>query len=646
MRLKCRLVALCLATVLGLAPAAEPPVTFRCEPPNWWAGHSVNPVRLLITGDHLEQASVAVAPPLKASGIGVSGNGNFLFCDLEVDPAARPGTYELGISTPGGRTSLQFPLLPAIDRERAVGITTDDVLYLIMPDRFANGDPDNDDPAISHGLFDRKKPRFYHGGDFAGVRSHLDYLRELGVTALWLTPWYENVNHPNSREKYTSENQRSSSGSPVTDYHGYGATDFYGVEEHFGSLEELRALVRRAHELGFKMVQDQVANHSSPYHPWVSNSPTPTWFNGTSSAHLDNTWQTWALTRSNAPQHHVKSTLEGWFLNILPDLNQNDPETATYLIQNSLWWVGVTGVDAIRQDTLPYVPRSYWSRWTTALKRQYPHLSIVGEMWDANPELVAFFQGGRARFDGVDSGVETLFDFPLHYAIRDVFGQHAPMTKLSKVFAADTNYVNPRGLVTFLGLHDVPRFLNMPGATVEDLQLAFTFLLTARGTPLIYYGDEVAMRGGGDPDNRRDFPGGWKDDLQTAFTREGRTAEQEQVHTHVAKLLRLRRQSEPLRRGAMTELQADAKSYAFARGEGESAMVVAFNEDSGSKSFNLSLPAGLSNVTGLKDCLGGLGNVAVLKGRATFELPARTACILAVQPKSEKVVESAAAAGK
>ena len=259
-------------------------------------------------------------------------------------------------------------------------------MYLLMPDRFANGDPANDDPAVSKGLLDRTKGRYYHGGDLRGVIDRLPYLKDLGVTAIWLNPWYDNVNHLNERETYD--------GQAITDYHGYGAVDFYAVEERLGDLATLREMVDRAHALGIKVIQDQVANHSGPYHPWVKDSPTPTWYYGTQEKHLANTWQTWTLQDPYSTPETRKSTLEGWFIDILPDLDQDDPEVARYTIQNTLWWVGVSGLDGIRQDTLPYVQRRFWKDWMAAIKKEYPDLRVVGELFDGDPALVSFFQGG------------------------------------------------------------------------------------------------------------------------------------------------------------------------------------------------------------------------------------------------------------
>lgn len=621
---------LSLSTSQGFTRSPE---VSRVEPPSWWAGHSHNPVRLLFTGTNLLGVEIQAPKGFVISNLTINPAGTYVFGDVFIPHDAQPKNHEFKIRTVHAATKAEFTILPKLPKQnRFVGFSPDDVIYLAMTDRFANGDSANDNPAISRGLLNRAKPRDYHGGDFQGVINHLPYLRDLGITALWLTPWYDNVNHANTKEKYTRDNQRSTNGVASTDYHGYGAVDFYGVEERFGDMAKLRELVTTSQTSGFKVIQDQVANHTGPYHPWVKQPPTPTWFNGTVEKHLDNSWQTWTIAATNPPADKLKSTLEGWFINVLPDLNQNDPETATYLIQNSLWWIGMTGLDAVRQDTLPYVPRSYWAQWTAALKKEYPHLTILGEMWDPKPELVAFFQGGRKQFDGVDSGVETLFDFPLHYALREVFAKRQPMTKLAQTLAADTNYVDARNLVTFLGLHDTSRFMSESGATIDGLQLAFTYLLTTRGTPLIYYGDEIALRGGGDPDNRRDFPGGWAEDQRNAFEASGRTKDEEQVHAHVKKLLALRRELEPLRRGKLVQLKSDSHTSVFARTTKDTGVLMLFNNSDQTQTLKTALITPLLGQKELFDLLAQNRAVAVTADAITLTLPARSAAILTAAP--------------
>jgi neopullulanase len=624
MSLASAVVTLALAAVLSAAAIVE-----KVEPPNWWVGHSWNPVRVLIQGQDLTGATLASSQGIAAGQVKVSADGRWAFVDLTIAPDARPGVRQLTLTTQSGPAQVSFELLQRLKpKGRFQGFSPDDVIYLAMPDRFADGDAANDDPAVSPGLFDRSKPRHYHGGDLAGVLQHISYLERLGVTALWLTPWYDNVNHLNHMEKYTASNQRSADGSPSTDYHGYGAVDLYAVEEHFGDMADLRRLVETAHVRGLKIVQDQVANHTGPYHRWTLSSPTTTWYNGTVEDHLDNSWQTWTLAEPNPPQDKLKSTLEGWFINILRDLNQNDPETATYLIQNSLWWIDQIGLDAVRQDTLPYVPRTYWSRWTAALKREHPRLTILGEMYDGNPKLVSFFQAGFKAFDGVDTGVDTLFDFPLCYAIRDVFAKGQSMTRLSEVLAADAHYANPRVLVTFFGLHDMPRFLNEQGADLTGLKQAYTFLLTVRGTPLIYYGDEIGMTGGGDPDNRRDFPGGFPGDPQNAFSDRSRTAEQAEVYNHVRRLLDIRKELEPLRRGDLKVIHVAAETWAAVRTVGPRKALIVINN--GKQAADLELAAediGLASGRSLQARLGASGRIAPASGVVRLSLAGRSSAI-------------------
>jgi glycosidase len=614
-----------LAFAILVALAAAPEVT-KVEPPSWWPGHSVNPVRVLVRGRHLAGGRVAAAPGVQARNVHVNDAGTYLFADLTIAPGAAPGKRTLRVTTPGGRADVPFELLRPLPRTgRFQGFSAEDVVYEIMPDRFANGDPGNDDPPGSKGLFDRAKKRYYHGGDLKGVIDRLPYLKDLGVTAVWLTPVYDNNDRLNDKERYDGE--------AITDYHGYGAVDFYAVDEHLGDLATFRELVEAAHRAGIKVIQDQVANHTGPYHPWVADPPTPTWFHGTAEKHLDETWQTWTVADPHATRELRESTLDGWFINILPDLNQDDPEVARYLIQNALWWVGVSGLDGIRQDTLPYVPRTFWRDWAAALHREHPRLRIVGEMWDGNPALVSFFQGGGRRFDGVDSGIDTLFDFPLFYPLRRAFAEGKPLKEVATMLAHDHLYRDARHLLTFPGNHDTPRFMNETGASVEGLQLAFTFLLTARGMPMIYAGDEIGLPGGGDPDNRRDFPGGWPEDARSAFTADGRTPAERAVFDRVRALARLRAELPALRRGAHVSLAVSDQAYAFARVGGGDAVVVVFNN--ATRPAELDFPAGptrLAEGVTLADRLGVAAPIRINDGRMRTTLPPRTAALYTLSP--------------
>jgi glycosidase len=604
------------ATVLFLlcCRAALPasPVVTKVEPPDWPAGPAGITLRILVTGENL--AGCAVRGPFVPGKVLTSASGTHLFFDVTIPPNASPGPREFEIATPSGSAHASFWVVPALDsRGRFQGFSSDDVIYLLMPDRFANGDPSNDDPPQARGMTDRSLPRSYHGGDFAGIMRHLPYLKELGVTALWLTPIYDNTN-------------RSRRGS--TDYHGYGAVDYYAVEEHFGTLDEFRALVDRAHALGMKIIQDQVANHVGPDHPWAADPPTPTWFHGTTAQHSQNDFRIWTLIDPHATPQMRATTLDGWFANRLPDLNQADPEVERYLIQNTLWWIGRTGIDGIRQDTLPYAPRTFWSHWSAAIRRNYPSFDVVGEVFESDPALVSFFQAGATRFDGIDTGIDTLFDFPLENTVRRVFTGAAPARDLAISLAHDSLYPDPSRLVTFVGLHDLPRFLNDPKASPEILRQVFTFLFTVRGIPMVYYGDEIGMTGAADPDNRRDFPGGWAEDPANAFEAAGRTPEQETIRAHVALLGRLRAELEGLRRGSLLSLAADQRLYAFARVTPHDCEIVVLY--TGAQPGKVRVPlegTGVPEGATLHDALGQAPPAEVHGGTIEITLPAHGAAI-------------------
>jgi glycosidase len=546
-----------------------------------------------------------------------------------IDGGAAAGTRRLRVSTAAGAVEAPFEIVPPLRRAgRYQGFTTDDVIYFIMPDRFADGDPSNNNPAKSPGLLDRTKGRYYHGGDFQGIIDRLPYLKDLGVTALWINPVYDNTDRLDERETYPEV--EGGPKRPTTAYHGYGAIDFYGVEEHYGDMKKLRELVDKAHAAGLKVIQDQIANHTSPYHPWATDRPTPTWFYGTVESHLSNNWQKWTTMDPHATRSTQRRNLEGWFIDILPDLNQDDEEVRRYLIQNTLWWLGQVGFDAIRMDTLPHVPRHFWRDWSAAIRAEYPRVNILGELFDGDPALLAYFQKGRVGHDGLDTGIDTLYDFALFYAVRDAFAKGESVRKLANVLAHDYLYPNPRALVPFLGVHDMARFMNEQGATVEGLKLAQTFVMTTRGTPLLYYGDELAMPGGGDPDNRRDFPGGFAGDPRNAFTKAGRTAVENGVFEHLKRLAKLRAELPALRHGAVLHLYDEEQQTVFARVHEGQTVLVAINNDT--KSATITFPlAGpmLIDRTLLIDRLGDDRAGAIINGGALrLTLRPRTSLVL------------------
>ena len=615
------LAATLLFTTLTCA-AQNAPTVLKVEPPNWWVGHSIKPVRVLIRGQHLMGAHVeAVGAGLRTGLTRINAAGTYLFVDVLIDEDAKPGRRALRITTSAGTADAPFEISAPLPRTgRFQGFSPDDVVYLIMPDRFSDGDQSNNDPAQSRGLYNRANKFYYHGGDFQGIINHLPYLKDLGVTAIWLTPWYDNVNHPDEIEK--------KEGGTTTGFHGYGAIDFYGVEEHFGTLAKLQELVNEAHKLGLKVIQDEVANHTGPYHPWVDDSPTPTWYNGTKEHHLANVFQTWVLHDPRAEEKIRRETMEGWFLNFLPDLNQSDEEVERYLIQNTLWWIGVTGLDGIREDTWQYVPNSFWQKWTAAIKREYPAFRVVGEVKDGDVVHVSFFQGGKVRFDGVDSGLDSLLDFPLFYQIRHAFAEGKSLDEVPKTLSKDYLYTNPDILMTLIGGHDDKRFMSEPGANVTGLKLAHTFLLTTRGAPQLYYGDEIAMTGADEPTTRQDFPGGFPGDRRNAFTKSGRTPEEQDLFEHVRRMARLHAELEPLRRGALVNLYVAAQQYAYARVTDRASVIIVINNDTKPATFDFDVArANTEDGARFSDRLNVAQDVRVADGKFKVTLPARSASV-------------------
>lgn len=600
------------------------PEVFKVDPPSWWTRSSVNPVRLQVRGRNLTGAQVRilgtglriVSPPK------TNDRGTYLFLDVAISRQAQAGPRQLKVTTPDGSTQATFEVLSPLARAgRFQGFSPDDVMYLAMIDRFSDGDPSNNDPPQSKGLYDRENKYYYHGGDLQGVIDRLGYLKELGITAIWLTPWYDNYDRLNEIEL--------KEGKPCTGFHGYNPQDFYAVEEHFGTLDKLRELVAAAHRLGIKIIQDQVVNHTGPYHPWVDDPPTPTWFNGTRQRHLNNVFQTWELHDPRPVENLKRETMEGWFLDFLPDLNQHDTEVARYLIQNTLWWIGVTGLDGIRMDTWQYVPNRFWRDWNAALKREYPDFKVVGEVKDGDVVHTSFFQGGRVRFDGVDSGLDSLLDFPLFYPIRHAFAEGHRLDEIPKILAADYLYNNTEILVTLLGGHDDGRFMSEKGATINGLKLANAFVLTTRGVPQLYYGDEIAMTGPDEANARKDFPGGFPGDRRNAFSNDGRTKDERELFEYIRKVTRLRAELEPLRRGTLVNLHVSEQQYAYARTTKSSSVIAVINNERKTAQVEFDVSAlGLANGVVLTDRLGVAREVRVENGKLKVTLPERSVAIV------------------
>lgn len=615
------LCALIFVSSCALAQQVRPaPSVLKVEPPSWWAGHSINPVRLLVRGANLDGARVTTTrPEISASATLINPAGTYLFVSVNINRAAQPGDYPLQLETASGKTTIPFRLdRPLGAATNFQGITNDDVVYLIMPDRFSDGDTSNNAPAGSPiEANDRRNPRAFHGGDLRGIIKHLSYLKELGVTAIWLNPWYENWHGVSTCDKPWC---------PNTSYHGYGATDYYGIEQHFGDMGDLRELVRQAHAQGIKVIQDQVANHVGSHHPWLTEPPLDDWFHGTTASHLKNPFRPDLLLSPNAATAERRPTLDGWFDDSLPDINQEEPEVARYEIQNALWWIGVTGIDGIRQDTIQYMPRFFIRDLSSALHREYPKMWMVGEVFDRDPVQTSFFIGGHTGWDHADTELDSVFDFPLWQRSLDVFTNKKPVSALRDLLKYDGLYPEASRLTTMLSNHDVRRTISIEGMTMEGAMLHTAFLLSVRGIPQLYYADEIALAGGEDPDNRRDFPGGFPGDSRNAFTKGGRTREEQRMFEWTRDWIRLRREHPAIRRGQTIDLVYDDDIYAFARRNVDETVIIVVNRAATPKKTTIPV-ALLETATGsqLLPLLVAKDRVRALDGAFTFDAPPRTA---------------------
>ena len=559
---------------------AQAPVVEKVEPPNWWSGLP-NPM-LMITGEHLFGARVSTnTPGVRVTRVSDGLDGRYEFIWLEITGAAAPGTISLDLATEAGHREVNLP----IETRNPAGIApngdggfngfdANDVIYLIMPDRFDDGDSRNN--FADSGTYDRNAPRAYHGGDLRGIQQRLPYLKDLGVTTIWITPIYQNDDRTGK------------------DYHGYSAFDLYAVEKHLGTLGDYQSLVKAAHQIGMKVLLDIVPNHVGPTNAWVNHPPSEHWFHGTRQKHLSTGSSFVSETDPHAPPKEWRNTVEGWFAGILPDLGTDDSITGQYLRQNALWWAETGALDGFRIDTFPYVDRAFWHDFHLDLHRTYPRFRTVGEVFNTDPTVTAFFVGGKT-VEGIDTGLDTVFDFPLYSTIRNVVLHDAPATTFEDVLRHDWMFPQPGNLVTFFGNHDTKRFMGEAGATSQKLELAFSLLLTLRGIPEIYYGDEIGMAGGDDPDNRRDFPGGFAGDAHDAFTSHGRTPAEQAVFTHVQNLLRLRREHAALRNGELIHIYSDDQILAYVRqlsgisGEVSEQLLIVMNNADRSKSVDLNI---------------------------------------------------------
>lgn len=536
-------IAFCQSHSLARALTIE-----KVEPPNWWASMKYNNVQLMLYGKNLHDIKAAFnAPRLKVSALHTLRNPDYAFVDIEIPAGVAPGTYLLTIHKGQETARIKFPILArSLDKTRHAGFGPQDVIYLITPDRFANGDMSNDRTEDRFNEFDTRDPSKRHGGDLQGIVDRLDYLKNLGITALWLNPVLQN--------------------NGKLSYHGYKTTNHYRIDPRLGTNEDYRRLVKAAHEQGIKVIFDHINNHIGINHPWVKNPPTNDWLNGSVENHLSNKHFIPAVFDIHA-DHKAREMLRTfWFVDEMPDLNQKNPYLARYLIQNTLWWIEFAGIDGIREDTYPYAAPAFLSEWEHTLLTEYPRFNIVGEIWAEPSAFIARFQKGTPFPRPFETNLPAVMDFPLMMAYRDFIQGKGTLKDIYDVYALDFLYANPDNLLTFLDNHDTPRAFYIANKRTERVKFCLAMLLTNRGIPQLLYGTEIGMFGGqSHPELRADFPGGFDGDKRNAFTRAGRTKKENEIFDYLRTLLHLRKQYPALSIGSMTHIVPTDEVYMYLR---------------------------------------------------------------------------------
>lgn len=545
----------------------------QIQPPHWWAGMKDASLQLQVYGEGIKNAELTVKPypGVRLDSVArLDGSDNWQYVYLNISPEAKPGNIEL-IWKKGKETIKEkYPLLPRKEMKGAQGFTSADVLYLLMPDRFADGDLTNNEPEglKNPASVNRDNLNGRHGGDIAGILRHLDYIDSLGVTAVWVNPVLEN-------------DMRGGS------YHGYATTDYYRIDPRFGSNEEYAVLIDSLHNRGIKTVMDMIFNHSGFSHPWVEDPPASDWFNHQGDYKQTN-YRLSTLTDPYASDYDRDLTTDGWFVFGMPDLNQRNTHLMKYLIQNSIWWIEESGIDGIRMDTYPYADLMQMKRWIEAVQEEYPDFNIVGECWFGETAGEAFWQKGSpiAAAMGTDTGLPVVMDFPLMIKSRDMgpFRENTDswngLNKLYDHLALDYVYPDPNSVLRFLDNHDTERFILSVPDSLDQWKQAITFLLTIPGIPQLYYGTELLMAGDrqlGDGAVRRDMPGGFPGDTVNAFSAEGRTPLQNEAYDWIAKINRWRKNS-PAMTGGMKHFMPTNGLYVYERttpdGDGNAIIVM------------------------------------------------------------------------
>lgn len=540
----------------------------RIDPANWFVGMKNTSLQLMVYGENIRQADVTTDyDGVKIDSIVRLDSPNYLLVYLNLE-GVKPGEMTLNFKNGKAVKKVKYELKAREKRgEERMGFTNADVLYMLMPDRFADGNPDNNDiKGMNPYKTDRSQPSLRHGGDLEGIRRHLDYFKELGVTALWFTPVLEN-------------------NSPGGSYHGYATTDYYRVDPRFGTNDEYRRLTDEAHAKGLKIVMDMIFNHCGFEHPWIKDMPSKDWLNTpewlydrkdktkaeVSRKYMQTTYKLTPTVDPYASAIDLKETVDGWFVPSMPDLNQRNPHVIRYLIQNSIWWIETVGIDGIRMDTYPYADADAMALWMKTIDEEYPNFNVVGETWVSDPPYTAAWQKD-SKISQRNSYLKTVMDFSFHAKINqakyeNTDGSGNGMNRIYENFVYDYLYPNPSSVMAFVENHDTDRFLGN-GRDTTALKQAMAILLTVKRIPQLYYGTEILMNGTKEKTDgyvRKDFPGGFPGDDHNAFTAGGRTPEENAMFTWLSRLLHWRQGNDVITKGSQTQFIPYNGVYVIAR---------------------------------------------------------------------------------
>ncbi len=543
----------------------------RLEPPCWWVGMKDPGLQLMVYGEKISD----LKPVINFQGVSIlqidfTTNPNYMFISLKIDDDAEPGTFDIFFQK-DGITQIVYPY-SLLEREPGSslrqGFNPSDVIYLITPDRFANGDTTNDNVTGYLETANRMNKDGRHGGDLQGIIDHLDYITDMGFTALWSNPVLEN-------------------NMPRTSYHGYAITDFYQVDPRFGTNELYRQLGEMAAERGIKLIMDMVANHCGSEHWWMKDLPSEDWIHGGGKFFSTN------HRRTTVQDPHVSPSdkrlfPDGWFVKSMPDMNQQNPLLATYLIQNSIWWIEYAHLTGIRQDTYSYPDKEFMSEWSCRIMDEYPYFNIVGEEWSENPAIVSYWQKGKVSRDGYSSCLGSLMDFPLQSSLVRGLNENDAiysdgLIRMYETLANDFQYADPDHLVIFPDNHDMSRFFTQVNEDIDLFKMGLVYIMTMRGIPQVYYGTEILMKNLGTTDHgviRSDFLGGWDNDTVNAVTGKNLSHQQQEAQQFSKQLINWRKDKSCIHHGKLIHYVPQNAVYVYFRFDTKDTVMVILNKNS------------------------------------------------------------------